>query len=261
MNKECFKNISCEVKVAYILIVILFCLNVYTLIASCSGKDGLSNKKIADWVSENPLAILESVQNYAQKQQEEAYKQQQEASAENIKKYSKELASTDNAGVVNPKAKLKIVEFFDYNCGYCKVAAQNINELLKKRKDVQIILRPITIMGPASVYATEVGNAILLIDSDKYVKYYNVLMGGSARSKQDVEKAVKSAGLSMSKVNKVLKKDAEKISAMIQANMDLSSKIGINGTPAFIINETLIPGAVDANTLESMLNNTSNTQE
>ena len=81
MNKECFKNISCEVKVAYILIVILFCLNVYTLIASCSGKGELSNKKIANWVNENPLAILESVQNYAQKQQEEAYKQQQESSS------------------------------------------------------------------------------------------------------------------------------------------------------------------------------------
>ena len=78
-------------------------------------------------------------------------------------------------------------------------------------------------------------------------------MEGSARTKESVDEAVKSIGLSNRDVEKFIKKNKEETEKAIENNLDLARTIGINGTPAFIVNGELIPGAVDANTLESKL--------
>ena len=84
-------------------------------------------------------------------------------------------------------------------------------------------------------------------------EYYQTLMEGSARTKESVDEAVKSIGLSNRDVEKFIKKNKEEIEKAIENNLDLARNIGINGTPAFIVNGELIPGAVDVNTLESKL--------
>ena len=78
-------------------------------------------------------------------------------------------------------------------------------------------------------------------------------MNGSARSKEEVKKAVEKAGLKMDKISKILEKNKQEIQNAIEINSNLARQIGINGTPAFIVNGNLIPGAVDAEALNSML--------
>ncbi len=254
MNMESFKGMPSNVKLIYALIAILFLLNVFALTkVEKSVTSSTSSKEIENWVKANPEVMLESINRYAMKQQEEMMRQQQQQAGENIKKFDKELRDTKYAGVLNPKGTIDIIEFYDYNCGYCKISSRNIDELLKNRKDVRVILRAIPILSEASRYATEVGMAILISQPTKYPDYHRALMGGSARSKQEVNKAVESIGLKMSKINTVLSRNKSEIDAAINNNLELAGKIGINGTPAFIINGELIPGAVDTQTLNQKL--------
>lgn len=250
MNKECFKEMPCTIKLVYALLAILFLLNVFSLTRiEKSTKSSVSSNEIKDWVNANPEIMLESINKYAMSQQEQMMQQQQEQSGENIKKFDKDLKNTKYAGVLNPKGTIDIIEFYDYNCGYCKISSKNVEELLKSRKDVRVILRAIPILSEASRYATEVGMAILISEPKKYPEYHKALMEGSARSKEEVNKAVESIGLKMSKINSILSKDKSEIDAAINSNLELASKIGINGTPAFIIKGELIPGAIDTQTL------------
>ena len=125
-----------------------------------------------------------------------------------------------------------------------KIAAEVIINALKTQ----------VIDSGATPYSEEIkGMAILIEDPVKYPEFHEALMNGSARSKEEVNKAISSIGLKPSKIEEVLKKNKKEIDAAIQSNMELANKIGINGTPAFIINGELIPGAVDAQTLENML--------
>ena len=255
VNMKSFKEMPDSMKLLYALIAVLFLLNVFAL-TKVEKKTVASSpsKEIERWIKANPKVILDSVNKYAIEQQEEVRRQQQQQATENIKKYESELKDTKYAGVINPKGTIDIVEFYDYNCGYCKIASKNIDELLKDRKDVRVILRAIPILGDASRYATEVGTAILISSPAKYNDYYKAIMKGSARSKEEVNKIVESIGLKMSKINTVLTRNKGEIDAAIEATLELAGKIGINGTPAFIVNGELIPGAVDARTLNDKLN-------
>lgn len=247
------KEIPFNIKLTYALIVILFLMNIVNCwkirrVEALSG-----DKAIAAWTDKNAETILNSVNKYVMKQQEDMQKQQQAQAGENIKKFTKELSDIKNAGVLNPKGKIELVEFFDYNCHFCQIAAKNVEELLKTRSDVRVILRAIPILGDASNYATQVGTAVLMMEPAKYPTYYKELMVGSARTKDGVAKAVEAAGLKMSKVEKFLEKNQDQIKSSINSNVELARQIGVNGTPAFIINGELIPGAVDAATLSSKL--------
>lgn len=250
LNKESFKSI----KMVYVLLAILFLINIFTLSKICCKKDFMiSDKTISNWINNNPEVILESVNKYAVKQQEELLKQEKARNAENIKKFDKELKDTKYAGVLNPEGTIEIIEFYDYNCGYCKLASKNVDKLLKSRKDVKVILRSIPILSESSRYASEVGTAIIMMDAKKYPEYYKTLMNGSAKSKENIDDAVKSIGFNNREVKKFIKKNKKEINKAINDNLDLARNIGINGTPAFIINGELIPGAVDTNTLKKKL--------
>lgn len=248
------KNASPEIKLIYVLIVILFLMNVAMCWRITKLQNTGSEKAIASWIDNNAEAVLNSVNKYVSKQQEQAQQQQQTQANENIKKFGKELTDTKNTGVLNPKGSIEIVEFFDYNCGYCKMSSKNVEELLKERKDVKVILRPIPILGEASVYATQVGTAVVLMEPTKYPTYYKTVMNGSARSKEDVKKAVEASGMSMEKVEKFMQNNQDSINKIIDSNVNLARQIGINGTPAFIIKGELIPGAIDVETFKSKLN-------
>ena len=255
-KKSCccsLKGMPCELKLAYVLIVLSLLLSVFAI--TCKTKTGdLSNKKIAEWVKNNPSPILDSLNTYIQEQQKQAADEQRKKSTENIAKYKKDLSDSKTAFVLNKDAKKEIVEFFDYNCGYCKMAFKNVDELLKNNKNVRLVLRPIPIFGERSKYATEMGTAIILSEPTKYYEYYAGLMNSSAGSKESVDNVIKSINLDVAKLEAFIKNNDTAVKDFIKNNLDLAQNIGVNGTPAFIINgKDFIPGAVDTKTLESYL--------
>jgi protein-disulfide isomerase len=206
---------------------------------------------VAKWVEANPQAILQSVSNMQQKMVQEQLKSAQK----NIGEKKSELFDDKSSPSYSPKGyDVAIVEFFDYNCGYCKKANPVIEQLIKKDSKVKIIYKEFPILGQASEDMSSVALAVNIIDPSAYKKFHDKLMN----EKSHIDKAVairiaKEVGVSQQKLEEVLKKQKDKIAAIINQNREVGASVGVAGTPGFVIGEELIPGAVDLQTFEQKI--------
>lgn len=197
---------------------------------------------IAKWIEANPEAIIKSVQNMQQKAMADRMKDAQK----NIATKKDELFKDKSSAQFSPSGyNVTIVEFFDYNCGYCKKAQATVEELLKEDKKVRVVFKEFPILGQASVEMSQVSIAVNLVDPSSYKKFHDALMTSNEKGKEGALKVAKMVGINMSKLESTLEKDKSKIEAIIQKNIALGSSIGVSGTPGFVIGEELIPGALE----------------
>lgn len=259
-KKECklsnsLKGMGCEMKFAYILIVISLLMNIFVIarMGGKSAKKGPKHSNIAEWVEKNPEAILTSVNNYVMEKQQELQTARDQQAGENVKNMIDKIHDTRGAGVVNPNGKFTIVEYFDYNCGYCKQASKVVERLANDRKDIRVIYKELPILGEASTYAARVAVAVSMAVPNKYAEFHNAMMAGSARTEAGVKEALKVAGIKVETIEKTLKAKADEIENVLDSNMNVAQQVGINGTPAFVIEDELVPGALDYDSLVQMI--------
>ncbi len=143
----------------------------------------------------------------------------------------------------NPQGTLTVVEFVDYNCGYCKRSAPLIQELLKKDKEIRYIYKEFPILSDTSVYASKAALAVNALEPAKYEAFHNALMAhpGALKSNDDVMNVAKKQGLDWSKI--VAKINDPAIDKKIATNHAIAQTLNITGTPAFIIGDQLLRGA------------------
>ncbi len=143
----------------------------------------------------------------------------------------------------NPQGTLTVVEFVDYNCGYCKRSAPLIQELLKKDKEIRYIYKEFPILSDTSVYASKAALAVNALEPAKYEAFHNALMEhpGALKSNDDVMNVAKKQGLDWSKI--VAKINDPAIDKKIATNHAIAQTLNITGTPAFIIGDQLLRGA------------------
>jgi len=194
---------------------------------------------VEQWIDENPEKILVSIQ----KMQAKAAKGKLEDSSKNISKNLDKLFD-DKAPQYAPKDyDVTIVEFFDYNCGYCKKARDNVDQLIQDDKKVRVIFKEYPILGAQSIELSTVALAVQINYPKSYFKFHNALMKSKERSSDGAYKVAKTLGLSVKKLKSTVARDAEKIAKMIEENHKLGQEVGVTGTPGFIIGEELLPGA------------------
>lgn len=195
---------------------------------------------VRSYLLAHPEVIVEVMQELDRQQKAESESQ---ASA-GIAKNAKELYDNPNDFVWgNPKGDLTIVEFFDYQCGYCRAAADPLQEAVKTDGNVRVVFKEFPILGPGSVTASKA--AIASIRQGKYMPFHMALLHKKGPLSDDVIFAVaKDSGLNV----KQLRKDMEdpRIMEIIKSNYALARDLGIDGTPAFIIGSQLVPGAIGA---------------
>lgn len=192
-------------------------------------------KIIEEHLRANPEIILESVDNYRKKQEDE----QAAAAEKNIEKNMDFLAAADAPSIGNPKADVTVIEFFDYNCGYCKRALPDIQKLTEEDKNVRFVFYEMPILSESSYLAARW--ALAAHKQGKYFEYHAALMKSSGQKDESGhEKVAKDLGLDTAQMKKDA--DSEEIKAQVEKSMSVAREIGINGTPAFIINGTLYPG-------------------
>jgi len=205
---------------------------------------------MAKWVEANPQAILTSVANMQRKMMEDQMKDAQK----NIGNKKSELFNDKNSPSYSPKGfNVTIVEFFDYNCGYCKKTNPVVEALIKADAKVRVIYKELPILGQASEDLSAVALAANIVDSSSYKKFHDALMNSSASSKEEALKIAGDLGLNVSKIESTLKSQKEKITSIINANRALAGAIGVNGTPGFVIGEELLPGAVSLEALQQKI--------
>ncbi|MBH88152.1 MAG: hypothetical protein CMJ12_03225 [Pelagibacterales bacterium] len=229
------------------LLFVLFNLH----LSAAYSEDKLSkeelDKYIYDYIMENPEVILESVDKLRQKMQENSAVDDQF-----LKENFIEMANNNSIPFMgSDKPKVIIIEFFDYNCGYCKKSLDAITELLRSEFDLKVSFREYPILSPSSRTAAKA--ALAAKKQGKYFALHSALMSMQGNLNED--KIFKAASNLEININK-LKEDMNKmdIEQILQENEDLARKLNIRGTPTFIINGKLYAGALELNKLKSIIN-------
>ena len=155
----------------------------------------------------------------------------------------------------NPKGDVTLVEFFDYNCGFCKRALPDMIELLKDDAKLKVVLKEFPVLGPGSVEAAKVAVAVRMQDKTgkKYLDFHQKLLGGRGQADKARALAVaKEVGLDIAQIEKDVTSD--EVKATIEENFKLAKALGISGTPSYIIATDVVMGAVGLNTLKAKVN-------
>jgi len=244
--------LSCNKVRCTIILVIIAILSLLLFKNFSSNKNaaistvGEVEEVVANWIANNPELILESVINMQKKQAEK----QLEEAGQNISNKLNDLYKRDIDPAVAPKNHdVAVIEFFDYNCGYCKRAVPTIEKLIAQDKKVKVIFKELPILGKSSEDLAKVSLAFNMLAPSRYFNFHNDLMKSKARTTEEAIAIAAKHGTTKEKIQKVLAKFDDKISKEIAFNRQLANSIGVNGTPAFLVGETLIPGAVGLSTL------------
>jgi len=145
----------------------------------------------------------------------------------------------------NAQGDVSLVEFFDYNCGYCKRALPDMLTLLKDDPKLKVVLKEFPILGPGSVEAARVAIAARMQDptGQKYLAFHSELLGNPGpASKEKALTAAKDQGLDMTRLEKDLVSD--EVAATLNEDMKLAGAMGIHGTPGYVIGNDVVVGAV-----------------
>ncbi len=204
---------------------------------------------VRDYLLKHPDILIEMSRKLEEKKQAEQAKAAKSGIAENADAI---YHGKNDLVVGDTSSKVAMVEFFDYNCGFCKRALPDVLKLKDTNKDLKIIIKEFPILGPGSMEASRYALASRKQGMDKYWKYHVAMLGHKGRVDGKVALALaKRVGLDVEK----LKKDAKSkdVNDIINANMAVAAALNINGTPAFIIGETIVPGALGYKTLNHII--------
>jgi protein-disulfide isomerase len=202
-------------------------------------------KIVKDYLMNNPEVMME-IQSALEAKMETI---QAERLKTALKESAGEIFRRPNAPIAgNPSGDVTIVEFFDYNCGYCKRAFGDVAKIVEKDPKVKVVFKELPILSKGSEEAAKVALAAKL--QGKYWDAHRALIGmrGEA-NEQTALKAVEKLGLDMARLKKDL--EAPEVKAEIETVRNLAQKMGIQGTPHFLVGDKAIPGAPQ-NLLEVM---------
>jgi protein-disulfide isomerase len=195
----------------------------------------VSEEQISKFILENPSVIIESLENYKvqmMQEQEDLIKSQINENADKI--------YTENSFVIgNPDAEVKLVEFFDYNCGYCKKAAAILKELVKKNPNVKIYMKDMPILSESSVEAAKAAVAAGLLG--KYEEFSFALMQQEGALNEDAFREIATkVGIDPNELIEMT--NSEKVVEILMDNRMAASLIGLKGTPTILIEKDLYNG-------------------
>lgn len=165
------------------------------------------------------------------------------------------FSSPNQVTLGNPKGNVTFVEFFDYNCGYCKHAMGDMLTLMKDDPKLKIVLKEFPVLGPGSVEAAQVAVAVRMQDKTgkKYLEFHQKLLGGRGQANKAAALAVaKEIGMNMPQLEKDMA--SPEVKTTLQENFKLAEALGMNGTPSYVIGDNVIVGAVGLDALREKVN-------
>lgn len=202
---------------------------------------------VRDYLVGNPEILIE-MQAALESRQEEA---QRMAQVDTIKNASGTIFNASYDGLIgNPAGTVTIVEFFDYNCGYCKRALDDMMTMMEADPKLKFVLKEFPVLGPGSLDAAKISIAVRMQDQSgkKYLDFHRRLLGTRGEANRDrAMAAAKEAGLNMAQIERDLK--SEEIDATLLESVQLADALGISGTPSYVIGGEVVPGAVGHATL------------
>ncbi len=217
--------------------------------------DEQQKKEIGDFIRtylvENPEVILEAQAALEAKHQAERVAQASEAVAKN---HDAIFSSEQDMVLGNPDGDVTIVEFFDYNCGYCKRALSDMEQIIDEDPNIRFVLKEFPILGQDSLDAHRVSNAVRLVAPEKYPDFHRTLLGsnGMATEASALEVAT-SLGISEADIRKSMEEAPS--DNLVREAYQLATNLGITGTPTYVIGNEALFGAVGRQAIEETVAN------
>jgi len=202
---------------------------------------------VREVLKEDPELVLEALQTLEAREHDAA----DAKSAKIVSQYRDQIEHDPSDPVAgNPKGDVTVVEFFDFRCPYCKQVADDMFRTVQEDGKVRLILKDLPILGRDSVTASRA--ALASIGQGKYLAFHHALI--AERGPLDEATVLRIAG-TVGLDTARLKADMAKpeIEQRIKRNVALAHALDLRGTPAFVIGDALIPGAIDADTLKAAI--------
>ena len=207
---------------------------------------------IKDYLIKHPEVLQEAMAELEKKQ---AMAESEKARSA-IKTYSEAIFNSPRQVTLgNPQGDVTFVEFFDYNCGYCKRALIDMMELMNKDPKLKVVLKEFPVLGPSSVDTAQVAVAVRMQDKTgkKYLEFHQKLLTGRGQIDKARALAVaKEIGLDVARIERDLKSDEVRLT--LEESMKLAEALGLNGTPSYVIGENVVIGAVGLSELKGKIN-------
>ena len=202
---------------------------------------------VREYLLAHPEILVEALTAYQEKQEAEQANAQRQA----LVSRQDELFKNPTSPVAgNPQGDVTLVEFFDYQCGYCKSVHADVRRLLDQDGKVRLVLKEFPILGPASLTASRA--ALAAQKQGKYDAMHNALMENRGQLDDDkIMRIAGSVGLDVERLKKDMQ--APEIQDALQRNLRLAGELNIRGTPAFVIGDQIVPGAVSLERLKEMV--------
>ena len=243
MNYNIREHISLLVKIFFAYFVFMQC----AISEEKLSKQEL-DKIMYEYIMENPQVILDSVDKLRKKMEEDS-----KLDEGYLKENFMQFANNPNIPYMGSDTpKVIIIEFFDYNCGYCKKSLDAVKELLRTEYDLKISFRDYPILAPSSRIAAKA--ALAAKKQGKYFSFHSALMSMQGNLNEDkIFTIANNLEMDIEKLKIDMQKD--EIEEIIEDNESLARKLNIRGTPTFIINGKLYAGALDLKKLRQIINN------
>src|SRR5258706_97821 len=223
----------------------------YARTRSCEVKANELEKIVREYLIAHP-EVLEEAMTELTKRQAAADAEKHEASV--AKNSAAIFNSPRGVTIGNKDGDVTFVEFFDYNCGYCKRAMTDMLDLMKADPKLKVVLKEFPVLGPGSVEAAQVAVAARMQDpaGKKYLDFHQKLLGGRGQAdKAHAMAAAKEAGFDMAKIEKDI--SSPEVRATLEENFKLAEDMGMNGTPSYVIGKQVVVGAVGLDGLKEKI--------
>jgi protein-disulfide isomerase len=214
---------------------------------------GEIEKIVREYLISHPEVLQDVIAEMDKRQANEDAEKHRAAVAENQEQI---FNSTHQVTIGNAKGDITMVEFFDYNCAFCKRALSDMLDLMKGDAKLRVVLKEFPVLGEGSVQAAQVAVAARMQDKSggkKYLDFHQKLLGGRGQADKARALAVaKEVGFDMGRLEKDMA--SEEVKTTIAENMKLAEAMGLNGTPSYVIGSDVVVGAIGLDGLREKLN-------
>jgi protein-disulfide isomerase len=202
---------------------------------------------VREYLLDNPQVIVEAIEALQAQQQRSQQQQDHGAIAANMEQL---VNSRRDPFIGNPDASVTVVEFFDYQCPYCKRMAQDLAKIAAEDPDVKIIFKEFPVFGRESTLATRA--ALASAKQGKYLEFHLAIMGlRGAPSENAIFRIASRLGMDLDRLRRDMQSPS--IETQIQTNLQLARQVGVRGTPAFIVGDQLVPGAMSPDQMRQLI--------
>lgn len=209
---------------------------------------------LRDYLLEHPEIIVESIQRMQEAERVAEAERRQVTLAE-LRPALNESPGSPTAG--NPDGDVTVIEFFDYRCPYCKRVVEPLLEAVTEDGQVRLVFKEFPILGDDSVFAARAALAARLQDDALYRDFHIALMGSKSKLTEPIVMAIAEAtGLDVERLRADMK--APEVEDEIRQNYVLARALDIDGTPAFIIGEQVVPGAISLDDIKDLIDKARN---